>query len=373
MRVMVLNWLDRQNPAAGGAELHLHETFGRIADRGHDVTLVTSGWRGATPLADLDGIQVHRTGGRHSFLFAGPRRARRLLADERFDVVVEDLNKVPLFAPLWTRVPVVGLVHHLFGSTALKQGGMLLGTATWLLELPLARVFKGRPMVAVSRSTADDLERRGVQAKDVSVIHNGVNARFFQESSVDPDPDPTVLFLGRLKRYKRADLIIEAVARLKGRGVDVALIVAGEGDERSNLERRARELAVTDRVTFEGSVTEEHKRDLFHRAWVHVVTSEKEGWGLTVIEAGACGTPSVASDSPGLSESIRDGVSGILVPHGKVAALATAMERLLTNAPLRAAMGKAARDWAETLSWDRTADRTLEVLRQARERSRADG
>ena len=162
MRILVVNWLDRQNPQAGGAEAHLHETFGRLARRGHEITLLASGWKGCDPRAELDGIGVHRTGARYTFSLAAPRYFRRALGDTPFDVVVEDLNKVPLFTRYWTSAPVVALVHHLFGTTAFQEASFPLAAATWLLERPIPFVFRTAPMIAVSASTREDLGRRGL-------------------------------------------------------------------------------------------------------------------------------------------------------------------------------------------------------------------
>lgn len=118
-----MNWQDRDNPEAGGAEIHLHETFGRLARAGHQVTLLCSGFEGGAPRVVLDGIDVHRVGGRYSFALLAHRYWRRHLVHQHFDVIVEDLNKIPLFTPAWSETPVLLLVHHLFGATAFGQIG----------------------------------------------------------------------------------------------------------------------------------------------------------------------------------------------------------------------------------------------------------
>ena len=99
MRILAVNWLDLENPQAGGAEIHFFEIFGRLVERGHHVVLVTSGWEGAPPSAAVRGIEVRRVGGRHSFALRGRRAVRRALAVDSFDIVVEDVNKLPLFIP----------------------------------------------------------------------------------------------------------------------------------------------------------------------------------------------------------------------------------------------------------------------------------
>lgn len=354
-----MNWQDRQNPRGGGAENHLHEVFGRLAARGHEVTLLVSSWPGAARRVWVDGMDVHRAGGRHTFPIMAPWYHRRHLADRSFDIVLEDLNKVPVFAPRWRRTPAVLLVHHLFGMTAFEEASLPVAAMTWLMERPLPLFYRRLPVQAVSGSTAQDLVRRGFDRSRIEVIENGVDLAFYSPEPRTPRfDDPTVLYLGRLKRYKRVDLIIRAIARLRDEGLSARLIVAGRGDALAMLERLAAELGVADRVEFAGFVTDEEKRELFRRTWLHALTSPKEGWGISNMEAAACGTATVASDSPGLRDSVRDGSTGFLAPHGDVGALAERMRRILQDPSLRDVLGMQARAFAELFSWERSADRT---------------
>ena len=354
LRILVVNWLDRTNPRAGGAEEHLHQVFGRLAAAGHSVTLLCSNWPGGEPEAHLDGMQVHRTGGRYTFNLAAPTYARRRLPGP-FDIVVEDLNKVPMFAPQWARATHgVLLVHHLFGLTAFREVNPFLAAATWLFERTIPWAFRRLPCVVVSESTRKDLIRRGLEASRISVVPNGVAMAELRPAR-ERFPNPTAVFLGRLQRYKRVDLVLRAVAALRRRGIDLDLIVAGRGRARAGLEKAARRLGIARRVRFAGFVDTEEKREMLSRAWVHVLTSPKEGWGIASVEASACGTATVASDSPGLRDTVRHGETGILVPHGDVDALASALARSL-EPERRDRMGRAARRMAEHYTWDRAAD-----------------
>jgi glycosyltransferase involved in cell wall biosynthesis len=363
LRILVVNWQDRENPQAGGAETHLHEVFGRMARGGDEVTLLCSGFEGAPARATLDGIEVHRTGGRYSFALAARPYFKRHLSNRGFHVIVEDLNKAPVFTPTWSRTPVVLLVHHLFGSTAFQEASLPLATATWLLERPLSRVFADVPVIAVSQSTADDLVRRGFDSLLIRVVPNGVDLETLSpDPRVERFPAPTLLYLGRLKRYKRVDLVMRAVARLREMGVEGSLLVAGQGDHLAALEALSRTLKLEDRVRFVGFVPEDLKRDLLRRAWVHVLTSPKEGWGISILEAAACGTPTVASDSPGLRDAVIEGETGYLVPHGYVDALADRLAELLSEPDLRERMGRTARLFAERFSWDVASAEVRRVL-----------
>lgn len=362
MRILVVNWQDRENPDAGGAELHLHETFGRLARAGHEVDLLCSGFRGATPRVSLDGLSVHRVGGRHSF----PLHARRYygshLAARNHDVLVEDLNKVPLFTPWWKARHTVVLVHHLFGATAFREVSPPVAALVWLLERPLPMAYRGLPFEAVSESTAADLAARGVPRTDVRVIHVGVDVH-----TLTPDPAvrasvPTFAYLGRLRRYKRVETLIRAFAYV--RDPDAVLEIAGAGPDRARLERLVGSLDLTRRVKFLGLISERAKLALLRRAWATLLASPKEGWGISNLESAACGTPVIAADAPGLRESVVDGETGYLVSPNTPLAFATAINRLAVAPQLVRMMSGSARAFAERFSWERTAANTIAHLEE---------
>ncbi|MGQ0765901.1 MAG: glycosyltransferase family 4 protein [Gemmatimonadota bacterium] len=355
MRLLVVNWQDRENPQAGGAELHLHEIFGRLARRGHEVTLLCGGWAGCPQFASLDGIEVIRAGTRLTFPFVARRAWQRHLARRPFDLLIEDINKVPLFTPLWGRgrLPVVGLVPHLFGSTAFQELPAPAAAAVWLAEKPIPRIYRGVPFQVISESTADDLVRRGVDQDLVSVIYCGIDTVAYTPDESLRAPRPHFAYLGRLRRYKRVDIIIRAFAEAAIPGSK--LEVAGAGNDRDRLESLARSLDLGEAVTFLGRINEEEKKRLLRRSWALALTSPKEGWGITNLEAAASGTPVLASDSPGLDESVRDGETGFLLPHGDVGALAAAMKRLAGDIDLVRQMGGRGREFAKSFTWDRSA------------------
>lgn len=366
MRILLINWQDPHNPQAGGAEVHLHEIFSRLVAAGNRVTWVASGWEGAPSRAELDGLEIHRTGRRYTFGLRAPLYVRRELQDRPWDVTVEALNKVPVYSPLWAPAPQVLLVHHLFGSTAFAEAPPPIAALTWLQERPIGRLYRGLPAQAISVSTADDLVERGLQREDIAVIHPGVDHDFFLPA---PSPvrasDPTFLYLGRLQRYKRVDLIVQAFARVRHERPEARLVIAGRGDQEGSLRAIARQLGAADGVEFAGYVTEERKRDLLRSSWANVFVSPKEGWGITNLEAAACGTPTIASNAPGLRESVIDGRTGLLVPDGDVGALATAMLRLTRDPTFTETLGRQALDFAAGFTWDNAARATGQHLQNA--------
>jgi len=167
-----------------------------------------------------------------------------------------------------------------------------------------------------------------------------------------------------LKRYKGVELALRAIAAARQSRADITLDICGQGDDRPRLERLARELGLAAAVRFLGFVPEEEKRRLLRRAWAVVFPSPKEGWGITNVEAAACGTPALASDSDGLRESVGDGVTGYLVPHGDFAALANRMLALANDPGLVERLGRAARRFAAGLSWDVAARATVAHIEQ---------
>lgn len=362
MRILILNWLDRENPQAGGAELHLHQIFGRLTARGHEIDLLCSGWKDAPRRTALDGIEVHRVGSRHTYPFLAYRYYRKHLASRRHDVVIEDLNKAPLYTPLWNLERPVALVHHLFGETAFRETAAPLAAALWLAERPIGWLYRKVPFQAVSESTAHDLSVRGVPRSHIRVIYNGVDTEALTPDYSLRSPEPNVLYVGRLKRYKGVDLIIRAFAELADK--QATLDIAGTGDDRPTLEKLASDLGLQQQVQFLGFVPEETKLTLLRRSWAVVLASPKEGWGISNMEAAACGTPVIASNSPGIRESVVDGETGILVPHGDIPAMAGAMRALIASPSLVRMMGEAGRRFAEGFSWDKSADNTLSHLEE---------
>lgn len=353
--VFVLNERDIENPLAGGAEVHQHEVFGRLAERGFPVTLVCAGYPGAGAIGTERGMRVLRVGNRYSFYARGPLMAHRLIRDvgDRA-LLVENLNKLPFYGPLWSAVPVLGLVHHLFGTTAFRQVSFPVAAVTYLSELGIPRIYHDVPMVAVSPSTRDDLIARGVHPERVTLIPNGLDHELYRPAR--HMPGPVILSLGRIEQYKRIDVVVDAMPRVLAALPTARLVIVGRGDAVGPLEQQVARLGIGDSVEFRGFVDEREKVALYQAARVFVNPSEKEGWGLTVLEAAACGVPSVASDSPGLRDSVRHDESGVLVPHGDVAACATALVRLLGDDTVWNRLRLGALAWAARFTWEGVTD-----------------
>jgi glycosyltransferase involved in cell wall biosynthesis len=362
VNILLVNWQDRENPHAGGAEVHLFEIFSRLAARGHRVRLVCSGWKGAPRRAMVDGIEVTRRGSRTSFTLLGRGAVRRALREETPDILVEDINKVPLFISGMSRVPLYVIIPHLFGDTIFHEASFPTASFVWLAERPIPRAYRRAAFHAISESTGADMVHRGVPAGRIRVIHPGVDSVRHSPGGEGRTPTPSFLYLGRLRRYKGVETAIRAFGVARRARSDLILDIAGTGDDGPRLEGLTRQLGLQDAVRFHGFVTESEKLRLLRSTWANLFPSPKEGWGITIVEAAACGTPSLASDSPGLRDSVRHGETGYLVPHGDVDALAARMLELADDPTLVARLGGRGRAFAETLTWDRAARETEQHL-----------
>jgi len=368
--LLAVNFRDPGHPEAGGAELHLEEILLEAVRRGWRVTWLASGFPGGAPESQHRGMRVVRRGSWWDFNLVVPGVLRREFSAPAPDLVVEDINKAPCFTPWWTRAPVAAIVPHLFGATAFLEASAPVAAYVVLLEALIPTGYRSAPFLAISESTRDDLVRRGIEAARVSVVHCGMDHdTYHQDPAAGKSPDPTIVFIGRLRRYKGVDWVMRAMPRVRARVPGARLVVVGDGPFRPALEQHAHALGVSGAVDFRGFLPRAEKVRAVQQAWVLVQPSPKEGWGLTVVEAGACGTAVVAADSPGLRDSVRRDETGLLVPYGNDARLADALARVLEDAPLRTRLEAAGRVWAGRFTWPDCARRSLDALLAATRRT----
>ena len=366
MRILVINWRDIRNPEAGGAEVHLQETFKRLARSGHQVTLLCCRFPGAAETEQVDGIEFIRYGGKWTFNLTVPWFYRRHLAHRSFDVIIEDLNKIPFLLPWFIKgPPVMVLLHHLFGATFYRETNPVLATYLYLMERLIPRVYRGCLIEVVSESCRDELVHMGMSTDRISVVHNGLDTRIFEgrEETIRKDPG-LIVYLGRLKKYKNVDHLIQAMAIVREEVPGARLVIVGAGDRRRALEALTRSMGLGEVVDFTGFISEEEKIRLLERAEVAAYPSTKEGWGITVIEANACGVPVVATRVPGLRDAVVDGETGVLTPLGDREAMARALIGLLRDPEERERLARNALERSRHYTWDDTACQTLRMIQR---------
>lgn len=360
MNILVVNYRDRMHPAAGGAEKHLHRIFSRIAAMGHKVVLLTTMFKGAGEREVVDGIQVVRSGGDLLFQLTVARMVGKLDREFRFDVVYEDLNKLPLFTPYLSKKPVLVQMHHLWRSSIFAEAPFPVALGVWAFERVIPFFYRKQRFVVVSPSTKAELAGIGVAENRIDVVYNGSDP--VERPETPASSAPYFLWLSRVHRYKGIWTALQAFEIFAKKQPDVKLVVAGSGPLLSKLPAWLKAHGLSDRVEIAGYVTAERKRELMAGAVALLQTSYKEGWGLTVVEAAQLDTPAIASDVPGLRDSVQDGTTGILFPAGNAAACAAAMEKVYSDEGLRGSLATAAKEYAGTFSWDDAASKTLALL-----------
>ncbi|MEO5618984.1 MAG: glycosyltransferase family 4 protein [Candidatus Eisenbacteria bacterium] len=365
-RLLAVNFRDPHHPEAGGAELHLEEILLEAVRRGWQVTWLATGFRGGPTEAEHRGMRIVRRGDWYDFNLVLPGVLRREFSNPAPDLVIEDINKVPCFTPWWTKAPVAAIVPHLFGTTAYREAAFPVAAYVQVLEALIPAAYARAPFLVISESTRDDLVERGIPHERVSVVHCGLDhARYFMDDACPKAAVPTLLYIGRLRRYKGVDWVMRVWPEVRRRVTGARLVVIGDGPHRAALERAAARTNLDGSVEFLGFLPGPEKVRRLREAWALVQPSPKEGWGLTVVEAGACGTAVVAADSPGLRDSVRRDETGLLVPYGDDAALTVALARVLQDSALRDGLARAGREWSQRFTWPDCARRSFDALLRA--------
>ena len=363
MNILALNWEDLSNPQAGGAEVHLQEILKRIARKGHPITLLCSGYPGCRKDEVVEGLRIVRRGSRLNFNFVAPFALKSLLKEGNWDIIIEDINKIPFFTPLYHKLPLLAVIPHLFSDSVFKEINFVMGLYIYLSEKPIRWVYEGFQIMVISESTKDDLIKRRLPPDDIHVVHCGIDHQhYYFDPAVTKDPVPTVIYLGRLKKYKSVDHLLRAFALVVKDMPEARLTIVGDGDFKNNLMDLTRELSLEDKIEFTGFVSENEKVKILQKAWVAVYPSLKEGWGLTNIEANACGTPVIASNVAGLKDSVVPGKTGLLYEYGNVPQLSECLIKILSDQDYRSKLTQGGLVWAKDFSWDVAAEKTLELI-----------
>ena len=285
MHILVLTDRDWTHPQGGGTGTNLFGQISRWLAWGHRVTVVASSYPGAKAEERIDNLTIHRMGGRGTVFPRAIWKVRRGLVPDA-DVVLEVINGITFLTPLWLRLPRLALIHHVHREHYGQELGRLGKVAAFLLETaPLRWLYTGSRFQTLSHAEAEKIAEHGIPLEAIDVNYIGVELDAF--SPGERASEPTLLYLGRLKKYKRIELLLDVLERVPGAVLDIA----GEGDHRPDLEAEIERRGLTDRVRMHGHVSEERKRELLQRAWVNLTASSAEGWCLTVMEAGACATP----------------------------------------------------------------------------------
>lgn len=360
MRILVINWRDIKNPEAGGAEVHIHEILKRLPQK-FEIDFVSSTFKGCLKKEKIDRYVVLRIPNKYVFNFIFPIYWFLKLRKKNYDIIIDDISKIPLGTPLYIKKkPIVSIVHHIHGKTLFLELNPFLALYVYFMEKIMLKFYKNLQVITVSNSSRNELIKKDFS--NVDIVYNGIGRKFLNKFlGIRKSSKPTIIYLGRLKKYKKVSDVIKAFKIVKEVILDAKLWIVGTGEERKKLEKLAKDLKLKD-VTFWGFVSEEEKFNLLRKSWIYVICSEKEGFGISVIEANAVGTPAIGYKVSGLIDSIKDGYNGLLVENGNIQELSEKLIDVLSNTDLRETLSKNAIEWAKQFSWDKSAKEFERIL-----------
>ena len=365
--VLMLCWRDIGHPQGGGSETYLQRIGAQLAESGVKVTLRTARYPGSPPREVVDGVHISRGGGRYSvyvwalLAMAAARIGFGPLRGARPDVVVDTQNGFPFLARMVFGKRVAVLVHHCHREQW-PVAGPLMGRLGWYVESKVSpRVHRANQYVTVSLPSARDLTDLGVQPSRIAVVRNGLDEAPPQTLNLPRSAAPRVAVLSRLVPHKQIEDALDAVAKLLPRMPGLHLDILGGGWWKQRLVDHAALLGISNAVTFHGHVDDHTKHQVLQRCWVHLLPSRKEGWGLAVTEAAQHSVPTIGyRSSGGLTDSIVDGVTGLLVDdHDELVAR---LEQLLTDEVVRDQLGAKAQARSGEFSWRQSAAAMRTVL-----------
>jgi glycosyltransferase involved in cell wall biosynthesis len=366
LRILILSWRDPQNPKAGGAELFTHEVARRLVAQGDTVEWFTAMFRGAAGEVTLDGVRIVRGGHQWSVHVAAMRRYRGRLRDS-FDAVIDEVNTIPFLTPIWADIPHLLLIFQLAREVWWHESVFPLNLVGYAAEPLYLSAYRNTPALTISASTEADLRRLGL-VSSIKIVPIGLEPMVVPH--VRKEAEKTFLYVGRMAPSKRVHDIIRAFAHYRGPSGAGRLWLVGDGSSvyLNTLNSLVGRLGLTGSVEFLGRLPTQEKHERMARAHVILMASVREGWGLSIAEANACGTPAVVYDVPGLRDAVRDGETGFVV-QPTPESLAEGMVRIVSTPALYARLAAESQRWSSTFSFDAAADElravVLEVVQNA--------
>lgn len=347
--ILLLNWRDKKNPFAGGAEVFAYEIAIRLIRDGYKVIWFTSKEKGLEEQEPYDGITIIRKGSWKT-VYVWAFFYYTFMLRRSVDMIIDCQNGIPFFTPLYAKKKIICIVHHVHREVFKHFApSLFIKYVGIFLESLMPFVYKHTTLITVSPSTKEAMCSIGFK-QDISIVYNGINHNLF--SSQSKTTEPSFLYLGRLKKYKRVNDLLLAFAHISKEQSTSKLTITGNGEELHSLQTLAQTLGIQDKVKFTGFVTEETKKTLLGQSWALLYPSTHEGWGISVIEANASSTITIASNVAGLRDAVKDKTTGLLYKMGDITDLSQKMMSIILDKEKRLAMEKEALKWSNTFSWD---------------------
>ncbi len=365
MRILIFNWRDLKHSWAGGGEIYVHELAKRWVRMGYKVTIFCGQdiEKHLSEQETYNGINIIRKGGRYSlYLWAVWYYITRFR--KRFDFVVDVENGIPFFTPIFSRLPKVAFVYHVHGEQFFYELSFPVSYIGFFIERYLFPIlYRNTQVIAISKTTKKRLEELGFPKKNISIVYCGIN-NFSKKNKISKDKflTPTLLYLGRIKSYKRVDMLIDVFSELLKKNSKLRLIIAGWGTETAYVTNLVMKSPYRRKIELMGPVSEREKKRLLSKSWIFVNLSIGEGWSIAVIESNLYGTPAVAFRVSGLSESIKHGETGFLAKNRKE--LVFLLDQLIHNRKVREVLSTNAWKWAHSFSWDDAANKSISIIEE---------
>lgn len=370
MKILILNWRDIKNPSSGGAEILTQEIAKRFVGLGNQVVQFSSYFPGASEEETIDGVRIIRKGypDIRTFVFSVHFRAFLYYRKEKekFDVVIDEVHGMPFFTPWYVKGKRVVLVCEVASDLWTKFFGLFFGTLGRLIEkFYLKSLYKDTQYISISQSTKNDLIANGVAEENITVLPMGINVPDNIESS-QKEKKTTLIFIGRLTVAKGIEVVLIALKKIIKQNEHCRLWVIGRGDEDyvGKLQKLCQKLKIEGNVTFFGFVPEKKKFLLLARSHLLIHPSVREGFGLTIPEAGYVGTPVVAYNSPGLRDIVKNNYNGILLSRNSPKTIAREVMHVLRNPHLYRSLCNGAQEEARQYNWDNTVKAMLDCLKK---------
>ena len=361
MKILILNWRDAKHPRAGGADFRLQQVYAPLVRQGHEVVLYSCAFPGCDPVDHIDGIEVHRLGNDLTFSFLCMFKLRGWVRKHAPDIVVEDLNKLPFYSPLVYNGPLVIQMHHLWRTSIFRETFFPMAFFIWASEEMIRFIYRKCRFSVVSDSTKQELLAMGVAADNIRVIHNGADLSRYKP--VQAPKKRFMIWIGRIQKYKGPIDACRVLERLQEEFPDLELVIVGDGPFKPKLEHYITKHGLKDKVRLTGFVDGAEKISLLQQAAVHIQSSYKEGWGLSVIEANACGCPVVANDTTGLCDSVINGETGLLYRFCDIHDAAEKVRDILKDDVLCQHLIAGGLERAGTFSWEKNAREQMHYLK----------
>ena len=363
----MISWKCIKHPWRGGAEFVTYEYLKRLIKKGHECVWFASKFKNCLEKETIDGIKIIRDFNINMIHINAWRKYKKEFRS-KFDVIIDQINTLPFFTPLYVNEPIVMFIHQLALEVWDYEIPFPMNKIGKFLEKSFLRLYKNIPTICISPSTKKDLINLGFKEENIHVIYNGCDVKPLEKINFKEKEKNTISFVSRLTPMKRIEHAIKAIYYIKKKIPDVKLWILGNPKKESYLKKLkslVENLGLKNNVKFFGYVPFEERNEIIKKSQILVVTSVKEGWGLNVIEANALGTPAVGYKVSGLVDSIKDGYNGLLVEDGNIEELAETLVNLLKDDALRKKLSKNAIEWAKRFNWDKSAEEFERVLEMA--------